>query len=568
MKNTIFRCAGVGFWIWGTLLAAACGRPDPGLALELHVLEQDLSLRGSPAEPGVAPAGIDSFRLCLQKTDGSAETCQDYTDLSADAYRIGGLPVGKHWVVSFQGYRVEDREAVWCGRAREVEIADAKTTTVRMLLTRCGDFTQTVQQPTIPRMLHTATARADGRVLLAGGFTSHSAEDACDPPCESLWATDSVEIYSHADGSFGEASGVLAHARGGHAALGLPDGRLLVAGGCEQASMQPRFADNERPGSPLGCPLPGMAATTAEIFDPATGSSQVFDIPATVFAAAAPVGENELLLIGGQDEAGVPLSRVTHLTVEGDQLQVVTIEQALVEARRSPTAVVFSRPGEELTEILVVGGNGAIDRAEPGNFAERIAFQSGGLFSQIPRAVEEMYNEGLPVMHASGARAGPGEVVVAGGVYPSAFKSDDDPFLPTPVTATARFDMRTDSVRMLDGTSQLLEPRAFHTSTTVDIAGHVLVIGGMSIRRAGRPMGYEAIDSVEWWDGEAGYFSLRWVGGVPAEMEVARAGHTATLLEDGTVLVVGGTDGVSIHTSAELFNPAPTSLGSEGLPAL
>ena len=144
MKNTIFRCVGVGFGLGLAIALAACGPQGPQIDLQLTVLEKDLTLRGSPAEPGVAPAGIDGFRLCLQKNDGSSKACEDFTDLNAGPYKLSGLPVGKHWVVSFQGFRIEDRANIWCGRARDVEIADKKTTQVSMLLTRCGDFTQTV----------------------------------------------------------------------------------------------------------------------------------------------------------------------------------------------------------------------------------------------------------------------------------------------------------------------------------------------------------------------------------------------------------------------------------------
>lgn len=549
------------------LLLGACGPAGPALQLDLAVLEQDLSLRGAPAEPGVAPAGIEAFRLCVQSVAGTAEHCSDFTDMDAERYHIGGLPVGENWVVSFQGYRIESQQTTWCGRARDVRIADGQTTRVRMLLTRCGDFTQTIGQPEQARAFHTAALRSDRRLLLAGGFASHSGGD-CGQPCQLLQATDSIEIYDHTTGTFGEANGRLTHARGLHAALALPDGRLLVAGGCEQASIQTRFSDPLRPGSPLRCQQPGAAATTAELFDPATGDSQVFDIPATVFAAPVAVAADELLLIGGEDAQGVALQRVLRLKVEGDDLRVQPIEQVLQRARRAATAVRFSSADAQPVEILVTGGAGAEDHSEPGLFAERLAYQDGSLVSQVPRVVEEAFNEGLPVMHAGAVRAGPGQVLVAGGLYPSRFQSQDQPFLPRPLRTAGRFDLRSDAMEILDSDSRLLEPRAMHTITAVDRHGHALVVGGLSARDPFYPLGHTATASVEWWDNAAGYFSLRWIEGQPASMAVARAGHSASLLPDGNVLVVGGTDGSAIHADAELFNPAPTSLEPGGLPPL
>jgi hypothetical protein len=49
-------------------------------------------------------------------------------------------------------------------------------------------------------------------------------------------------------------------------------------------------------------------------------------------------------------------------------------------------------------------------------------------------------------------------------------------------------------------------------------------------------------------------------------MAAARAGHTATLLNDGTVLGVGGGDGSSPspRASAELYNPASGTWSATG----
>src|SRR5262245_35139576 len=41
-----------------------------------------------------------------------------------------------------------------------------------------------------------------------------------------------------------------------------------------------------------------------------------------------------------------------------------------------------------------------------------------------------------------------------------------------------------------------------------------------------------------------------------SSLNTARSGHTATLLENGKVLVVGGADGVTSLSSAELYDPA------------
>lgn len=86
------------------------------------------------------------------------------------------------------------------------------------------------------RRLHTATRLSDGRVLVVGGST------AADPIA-------SAEIYDAATNAW-TSTGDLAVPRRTHTATRLPDGRVLVTGG-ESG---------------------GMAVATCEIFDPATGT--------------------------------------------------------------------------------------------------------------------------------------------------------------------------------------------------------------------------------------------------------------------------------------------------------
>ena len=82
-------------------------------------------------------------------------------------------------------------------------------------------------------------------------------------------------------------------------------------------------------------------------------------------------------------------------------------------------------------------------------------------------------------------------------------------------------------------------PRAEHTATLMP-DGSVLIIGGFGSESTGAL-------SVERFDPLTGLFS------VVGQINVARRLHTASLLQDGRVLVVGGFG--SARTSAELFDP-------------
>jgi hypothetical protein len=85
--------------------------------------------------------------------------------------------------------------------------------------------------------------------------------------------------------------------------------------------------------------------------------------------------------------------------------------------------------------------------------------------------------------------------------------------------------------------------RELHTATLLG-NGKVLLVGGND--SAGK-----ALASTELFDPTSGTFTPTTV-----TMETARAGHTATLLNDGTVLVTGGTDDKNELATAELFDPA------------
>jgi hypothetical protein len=542
-------------------LPPGCGPQEGGqLALQLKVARQTLG--GSPR--GAPPEGIEAFRLCVQKPSGEKVKCKDFQSLDAEKVRMDGIPAGNRRVVTFQGYTTDlatqQREVLWCGRATGVRIRDDQVTRVGMLLTRCGDFTETPAPPGEARTFHTASMTPDGAVVLLGGYTRF--EDTA------LSATASAERYDPGEGTFTPLPGGLNHPRGFHAAMPLEDGRILVAGGCEKIGIRLEFSDPDRPGSPLRCLEPGSAATTLEIYDPQTGSSEATEIPATIFAGAGILGEDRLLLVGGQDSSGNPLRRVLLVDASGASPTVTEHPDVLQFPRRSPTAVPFSLPGTRPAEVLILGGAGAAGPDDPGTFAEWLVAGTGDVFTLVPEFATGASGVGLPVMHAAGTPLGPGRILFSGGIYPERYHSLDMPYLPEPLVDAAVVDMRTESFKLLPAEDRLSVSRAFHTSTRTDSLGHVLVAGGLTRGNRLLPLHHESTASVEWWDEEEQGFSLLWKGGAEVSLIRPRAGHTATRLEDGTVLLVGGTDGASVHSNAELFNPAPADLGSDGLPPL
>jgi hypothetical protein len=107
-------------------------------------------------------------------------------------------------------------------------------------------------------------------------------------------------------------------------------------------------------------------------------------------------------------------------------------------------------------------------------------------------------------------------------------------------------------------TGSMATPRSGHTATLLH-DGRVLVVGGdASIVTDGGPGGYVYLASAELYDPSSGTF-------VPSgSLATGRAAHTATSLADGQVLVAGGLNAAVAVTHAELYNPATGTFGVIG----
>lgn len=84
-------------------------------------------------------------------------------------------------------------------------------------------------------------------------------------------------------------------------------------------------------------------------------------------------------------------------------------------------------------------------------------------------------------------------------------------------------------------------PRTLHTATLL-LDGRVLIVGGTTA---------DASSTAETYDSATDQFTL-----LAATLQIGRFEHTATLLPDGKVLLTGGTGTSGPLTSAEVFDPA------------
>lgn len=157
---------------------------------------------------------------------------------------------------------------------------------------------------------------------------------------------------------------------------------------------------------------------------------------------------------------------------------------------------------------------------------------------------------------ATGTRSGTLTVAVGGTNHSLALEGVGTPAPTTPVSVAPWY-----------GAAPLGSPREGHTATLLQ-GGRVLVAGGAIYDAAtGR---YAPLSSAELYDPATGRWSAT------GSMRAARQRHTATLLPDGRVLVVGGSSGGTLYAgllqSAEIYDPstgrwipAKSTLGYNGV---
>jgi hypothetical protein len=346
-------------------------------------------------------------------------------------------------------------------------------------------FTATGSMQTA-RVSHTATLLSNGKVIVIGGLGDNGTA-----------ALASAEVFDPAAGKF-TSTGNLMTPRMFHTATLLQSGKVLVTGG-QDAN--------------------GNAIAEAELFDPSTGS---FTATGPMNSArtghtATLLNDGRVLVAGGFESTNALLSTAELFDPATGKF---TLANGPMNASRGHHTATLLSSGK----VLLAGGS-----IDP--FRGDIFDPASNNFSST--------GTGEPATSFLVATLLPdGQVLLAGGEEEFVFLYCPPPLRRSPVSVARAllFDTNTAS---FTATGDMFSSRARHSATLLP-GGKVLVAGGANIFTVKHVCTSRtqsiSLASAELFDPTNGTFALT------GSMTTARSGHTATLLTNGDVLVVGGVD--------------------------
>ncbi|MFL5353056.1 kelch repeat-containing protein [Archangium sp.] len=501
------RSPGWKAWVAALGLLSGCG---PREALyETKLLTEACS--GTSALDGV-------HYLRLRVTGEGLEPVERYVPVEEGTAPLPAVPAGKGRVLEVRGYTDLPRaggRVVSLGRSHPFDVPEssgAARPTVRVAVRRVNEYVRPGGANNAcvaladPRAGHTATLLEDGRVLLAGGYQLDLNGNTS--------TLSTAELFDPVTSTLEQAPG-LGSPRAFHTATRLPGGKVLLAGG-EVKSVEGTLPVHD-----------------ARVLDVAQGTYTGVELMAarTRHAAAVDSG-GHVLLVGGVGEGGSVL-----MQTEGYDATTGQVFPVRTPLPRLGMGVMAVQGGQR---IAVVGGSdGVALRPEVLFFA-----YEGGTF--VPVGEGARLRE--PRRDAALVPYGGTERLLYVGGHDSPGLGDDahllassevvSPGAAEPVTAGPQIFARSEpcAVALPDGRVMALGGRQFSLGGLVSDAHVELLVPGKD-------------------------------GGAPAllglmPLERQRYQHSCTVLEDGSVLVVGGLDdtGARWATLGDLFIYTPVPL--------
>lgn len=296
-------------------------------------------------------------------------------------------------------------------------------------------------------------------------------------------------------------TGSMSAARSQHTATLLNSGKVLIAGGTD-------------PG--------GLAQATAELFDPANGTfAPTGSMTAARYVFGATLLENgKVLITGGNDASGNALSSAE--LYDPNTGTFAATKGTMIAPHSGHTATLL-----KTGKVLIAGfGNGIAELFDPNT----------GLFTQTGSMTEAR------VLHTA-TLLNDGKVLITGGIQGT----------PPTTTVLAEAELYDPNTGTFVTTMHAMNAvRQLHTASLLG-DGTVLITGGLADNANA------ALATAEIFDSTNQTFTT-----TNGTMTSARYIHAAVVLDDGTVLVCGGGDGVGAVSSAEVYDPAKKTFSVTG----
>jgi len=303
------------------------------------------------------------------------------------------------------------------------------------------------------------------------------------------------ELYDPATTKFTQTTGNLATIRVSPIATLLKSGKVLLVGGKSG---------------------PGVALATAEVYDPAT---ETFAATAgnmsdgRAYGTATLLNDGTVLVTGGLDPAGDGAGApVATAEIYDPATDSFTLTGSMTTGRFFHTATLL-----ESGMVLITGG---LNSGQPLATAE--------IYDPVAKKFSSTGTMTMARMGHTATLLGGGKVLLAGGAGRFGGNS----------TATA--EVYDPSSGSFTTTTPMISAHSTHTATLLQ-NGQVLIAGGAGVFYG--PGKSSSLSSAELFDPTTGNFTAT------ADMTAIREQHTATLLNTGEVLVVGGSNGTIGYSS-------------------
>lgn len=341
------------------------------------------------------------------------------------------------------------------------------------------------------RRMHRATRLANGKVLITGGTNGTG-----------TLAT--AELFNPATGIFTR-TGNMRIARASHTATLLANGQVLITGGTNSAG----------------------TLATAELFNPATGTfTRTGSMVTARFGHTATLLGNGKVLVAGGGTAKAELFNPS--------TGVFTPTKNMTAARMGHTATRLNNG-----EVLLAGGT------DSGGSA------LGDLFDPATSTFTPTTTGGTQALWLAAALLQDGRVFLAGGDLTVLLSGGSTRCCLSGPDSVALGVLFVSSDKSFFAAGDMTTSRAFHTATRLG-NGDVLIAGGATVHSVAQTTTVKTsvtpLASAELFNPTTVTFTNT------ANMTTARSWHTATLLGNGKVLVVGGVDANgNVLSSAELY---------------